>query len=228
MRERLVIFDLDGTLVDTRHVMKRAYAAACEAVSLRSAPPFQEYMRHLGAPLDEILRKMKLPPQMASHFKSAAQEFVALASLCPNIGTVLDRLREHDYALGIFTGKDADRTQDILNRFAIGSFFDVVITGDDVVHGKPHPEGVNRILSTVRLPPEHAAYVGDSCYDIISARQAGVASIAVSWGMAGIQELVGAYPTALVHSPFDLFTIVEAVLRAPPRSALPSFEAAEA
>jgi AHBA synthesis associated protein len=210
MARKLVIFDLDGTLVDTREVMRGAYAAACKAANLASPPPFEEYVQHLGAPLTEILTRMGLPAMMAPHFKATARRLLHLASISPDLLAGLRQLHKQQCTLAVFTGKDGERTQEMLQHFSIASLFEVVLTGDDVSQGKPDPEGLIEILARTDTHSTAAVYVGDSRYDIMCAHRAGVASVGVCWGMASFDELDEARPTFLVHCQSDLFALIAA------------------
>src|ERR1044072_5240937 len=137
MSRKLVVFDLDGTLVDTREAMKKAFYGACSAVGLQQPPPFEEYMRHLGAPLSEILSIMNLPMRMEPHFKAEAQKLLHLTSMLPSTREALLFFQAQSYRLAVFTGKDAKRTDEMLKYFSIHPLFEVVVSGDDVKKGKP-------------------------------------------------------------------------------------------
>jgi len=213
MSEHLVIFDLDGVLVDTGKVMKEAFSTAYAAVAGAGPPPFAEYRRYLGAPLDEIVRKMKLPPNMGPHFREASKRLAHLVRPYPRIISVLDLFKKHEYTLALFTGKDFDRTRDLLQRLRMERFFDSIVTGDDVKKGKPDPEGLLQILERTNTEAQRALFVGDSTYDIVCARRAEVPSIGVSWGLTKAGMLARARPTFLIHCPQDLFPVVAAVLR---------------
>lgn len=161
MDNRLVAFDFDGVLVDTDRVMRSAFRKAYYAVGARGHPPFQEYVRHLGAPFSEIARKMRLPPEMEAHFRRASKSLAHLARPWPDGILVLRRLRKRGYVLALFTGKDAERTWQLLRNFGISRLFKIVVTGDDVRRGKPHPEGLHYILQRTGIAAENAIYVGD-------------------------------------------------------------------
>ncbi len=212
MDRGLIVLDLDGTLVDTRTAMERAYITACTEVGLRDAPPFEEYVQHLGAPLAEILERMRLPAEIAGHFKATAKNLLHLVSISSDLVVALRAFRSQGHTLALFTGKDSERTWDMLRHFAVDTLFDLVVTGDDVTKGKPDPEGLLNILSETEISAKCAVYVGDSRYDVLCARRAGVASVAVAWGMASRQDLIDACPTRLIEQPSEFFSTIFALL----------------
>jgi 3-amino-5-hydroxybenzoic acid synthesis related protein len=214
MSRKLVVFDLDGTLVDTREAMRKAFYSACGAVGLQQPPPFEEYMRHLGAPLPTILSIMNLPAGMEPHFKTEAQKLLHLTSMLPSLRDDLLFLRARGYCLAIFTGKDAKRTGEMLKYFDIDRLFEVVITGDDVKNGKPDPEGLITILSKTGVRAGDAVYIGDSAYDILCAKRAKAFAIAACWGMATRIELESACPDLLLNDPSELRGAISALFGA--------------
>src|SRR5262249_41298627 len=209
---RLVIFDLDGTLINTREAMQKAYDFACQAVALQAPPAFEEFVQHLGAPFPEILARMHLPPAMEPLFKDAAKKLIHLVSFETGMVAALRRFRKERYAIALFTGKDAERTQQALHHFSVTALFDFIVTGDDVGKGKPDPEGVIRLLRQTGVPASRAVYIGDSPYDILCAQRAGVKAVAVCWGMASRRTPLETNPTCLVDRQHDLFAKVAALL----------------
>jgi len=212
MSRRLIVLDLDGTLVDTRRAMEQAYRTACASVALENPSPFEEYVVHLGAPLGEILQRMNLPAEMGPHFKAAAKGLLDIVSISHDLLAGLQRFRLDGHALALFTGKDSERTWEMLRHFSVHELFDVVVSGDDVQRGKPDPEGLVSILSRTATPADHAVYIGDSPYDILSAHRAGTLSVAVTWGMAAREDLLAARPSCLVEHPSQIYQSVSALL----------------
>ncbi len=118
----------------------------------------------------------------------------------PGSMDLLAGLRHAGKLLALNTGKDRPRTEELLLRLSLSSFFDQVVTSDDVSLGKPHPESLLRILATTNSHPNAAVFVGDTNLDIQCARAAMVASIAASWGMSTELELRQSGPDYLVGS----------------------------
>jgi HAD superfamily hydrolase (TIGR01509 family) len=110
-----------------------------------------------------------------------ASQHSALASLHAGIEEVLDLLKRHDIRLAVFTGKGRKTTTITLNALHLASYFDLVVSGNDVVHHKPHPEGILRVLERFGISPGEALMVGDSMSDVKAARAAGVPIASVLW-----------------------------------------------
>jgi phosphoglycolate phosphatase-like HAD superfamily hydrolase len=163
---------------------------------------------HLGAPLGEILQRMNLPAAMGPHFKATAKGLLHIVSISHDIVAALRRFRLDGHILALFTGKDSERTWEMLKHFSVHELFDVVVSGDDVKQGKPDPEGLLSILSRTATPADHAVYIGDSPNDIECAHRAGTLSVAVAWGMATQQDLLAARPSCFVDRPSQLYQSV--------------------
>ena len=84
-----------------------------------------------------------------------------------------------DYCLSVFTSKDKIRTKAILNKY---KFFNFIVTSDDVVKGKPYPEGIFKILKKNKVSKKNCIYIGDSIYDYLAAKKAGVNYLHAKWG----------------------------------------------
>lgn len=189
------MFDLDGTLVDSVPVILRA---------------FREVHEQMGLPFDEpAVRKLVGIPleRQAERFAGErAQEFIRRyvplyaayqtqdMRLFPGTVETLDQLRRRGYRLGLVTSKSSREVDRVLGRTGIGARFEVVVTADDVVNHKPHPEPILKALELLKLRPEEVLYVGDSLFDIEAARKAGVEVAAVSWGARTKDELLAACP----------------------------------
>lgn len=102
--------------------------------------------------------------------------------LCAGMGDVLATLKAEGRRLGIVTSKRRHTTQLALDRLGIEPYFEAIVTSDETTTHKPSPEPVLLALSRLGALPGDAAYVGDSPYDVGSARAAGVFAVAVGWG----------------------------------------------
>jgi AHBA synthesis associated protein len=209
MRDALVIFDLDGVLINSRDLMRRAYSVACDRCGVLQPPPFEDYLQHVGAPLPDILKRLGLPPAMAAFYEEEAQHSEHMAHVEENARRVAIQLQRRGYALALFTGKSARRTRSLLQRTGMDGTFSMVLCGDQVTHGKPHPEGVLRIAEEFVVPLDRIVYVGDSEYDVQCACAAGVQSFAVTWGFLPVLQLKQLRPTRIITSPVELLTAVE-------------------
>ncbi|GEM_PF-2353809 len=183
MKKKLVIFDLDGVLVDTfelqKYAFKNTYSALCSPDYESS---FAEFVQYSGIPLAEIFQKMKLPIGFMDMYVSCSKSNLHLVSLYKNSGDLLIQLKNQMRILAIISGKEENRIHAILQKFEIGSFFEDVIGGDSTLKGKPNPGPVLHLLKKNNLEKKDAIFVGDSWVDVLCAKNAGIESIGVSWG----------------------------------------------
>lgn len=176
----LYIFDFDGTVISSHHVMREALAQCCRMEGLDD-PPYAEFFSMMGAPLHCILSRLGLGAQV-DVYQTFSRANMHRVELIPGIRKVLTDLTARGKRLVLFTGKDRRRTLELLDRFALRSTFEFVVAADDVSEGKPHPEGINRILQRTRVSAHRVLMIGDGLYDIECAWRAGVDAALVSWG----------------------------------------------
>ena len=179
-----VVWDMDGTLIDTSTVVPDAYIAA---------------IRRLGGPTltrEAIVAAYSLGPPaiMLAHLLGRAstdadvQEYLtglragaAGARPYPGIETTLERLRGR-VELGVFTGASHSSALILLEAAGLADRFGVVVGGDEVEQQKPAPDGVLLACKSLRVNPASAAYVGDSPSDLQAARSSGARAFAAGWG----------------------------------------------
>ena len=185
MRFPVVLFDLDGTVVDsggmilasmrhaTRTVLSREIPDA-ELMAAVGGPGLEQQMRGLGpaesvAELIRVYREHNEPLHDELHF-------------CVGMDDVLVRLKDEGRRLGIVSAK---RRSTVLLAFAtvgLGHLFDVLVGGDEAEGQKPEPDLLLLALERLGAGPEDAAYVGDSPYDMAAAKAASIYAVGVSWG----------------------------------------------
>lgn len=179
-----VLFDLDGTLIDTVALILSSFRYATERV-LGAPLPDEALMRNVGIPLikqmrefsperaDELLRVYR--EHNAAHHDDAVREY-------PGTVETLDWLRDRGYLLGVVTSKGTPMTLRGLRLFGLEPYFEVVVTADDVPAHKPDPLPVLRAAELMGIDPARCLYVGDSPHDMSSALAAGSVAVAALWG----------------------------------------------
>jgi len=181
---KCIIFDMDGTLTETHRLIfdafnyialkyqGRKYSEA--EITAMFGPPEEGALAHI-VPLKDIERVMK---EYLAYYESHHDE---LAQLYPGIRDVLKYVQDRGVRLAVFTGKGTHTTKITLRKFGIETFFDMVVTGNDVANHKPSSEGIRKIMSQFGLRAEDVLMVGDSVGDIKASQEAGVAVAAVLW-----------------------------------------------
>jgi phosphoglycolate phosphatase len=221
---RLVVFDLDGTLVDS----SRDLAAAVNATLARLAPG----MPPLG--LDTVcsfigngaralvarsLREAGLPAPPEDVLPLFLAEYAAhlldTTRLYPGVAEALDALAGRE--LAVLTNKPGEMSRTILRGLGVAERFFRVYGGDDLPTRKPDPEGLQRLMAEANVGPRETALVGDSAIDVRTARAAGVRAVAVRYGFDP-DGLAAEPPDALLGDLREL----PALLAAPDAGVLPS------
>ena len=178
-KNRLIIFDLDGVLIDSLKNMKFALSKTSKKLSLEL--DFEIYKKYLGLPFDEIMKKMKIQNKIKiikKNYEYFSEQNLDTIKIKQKLIKELKKLKK-EYILTVFTSKNKKRTLKILKKYRL---FDYIVTSDDVKKGKPNPEGVIKILSKFRINHENCLYIGDSTYDLDTANSAKVKYIHASWG----------------------------------------------
>ena len=215
---RLAIFDCDGTLVDSQHNICRAMQACFAAAGLE--PPSNERTRRVvGLSLLEAMRAMHpdgdadLHDWLAEEYKRAFQsmrgEGLVEEPLYEGIRELIDRLEAEGWLLGIATGKsDRGLALCLEHHGLIGRF--VTLQTADRHPSKPHPSMIALALAETDADPEASLMIGDTSFDMMMARSAGVRAVGVTWGYHDAEELVRAGADHICAHPLELFDHLKA------------------
>ncbi|MFF3125031.1 HAD-IA family hydrolase [Streptomyces sp. NPDC057908] len=203
----VVVFDLDGVLVDSTEVMREAFSIAYAEVVGDGPAPFAEYNRHLGRYFPDIMRIMDLPLAMEEPFVRESYRMAHLVPLFDGVPEMLHTLRERGLRLAVATGKSGPRARSLLSQLGVLELFDHVIGSDEIARPKPAPDIVLHALELLGAEPDSAVMVGDAVTDIESAHGAGVAALAALWGETDEAALLAASPDAVLRKPEDLLAL---------------------
>lgn len=177
--KKLIIFDLDGVLIDSLPNMKSALKKT--SLSMNIKLNFTQYKKYLGLPFEKIMNKMCIKKdinKIKSNYSYYSKKNIKNIKIKKRYIKQLNHLKK-DYHLSVFTSKDRVRTQAILNKY---KFFNFIVTSDDVEKGKPYPEGIFKILKKHKTTKKNCVYIGDSIYDYLAAKKAGINYLHAKWG----------------------------------------------
>ena len=184
---KAILFDLDGTLCDTDEMIVQTMRAIYLDYKPRKIRTRGELYYFSGPPIRETLKNEFPdydPEMMHEVFRKVSKGFYAsTVKAYKDEIEVLKALKEKGYLLGVVTNKGLSLTKYSLEICHIESFFDVVISADDVSIPKPDPSGIKKAMDALSIKnKEDVLYVGDNDIDYYTAENAGVDSMLVSWG----------------------------------------------
>jgi pyrophosphatase PpaX len=210
VRFPVVLFDLDGTLIDSGPIILASFRHATSTVLGRELPD-DELLAHVGVVLEEQMRRLdpdradELVACYRAHNEPAHDTLEAFAWIEP----LLARLRAEGRRLGIVTAKRRQTVELAFARCTIEHFFDVVVASDDTTRHKPDPEPILHALAALGAEPAEAAYVGDSPFDVRAAKAAGVFAVAIDWGgIHAREQLEAEAPDALARDAEELLAVL--------------------
>ncbi len=214
---RLVVFDCDGTLVDSGHIIVAAMRAAWAAEGL-AEPEDPLIRRQVGLPLVEAIGNVAhehdadMHHRLAEHYKqvfvTGRIEGLHDEPLYPGCREVLDALAGEGAILAVATGKGRRGLMSTLERHGIGHHFTILKTADDGP-GKPNPDILIDAMAEVGADPWNTVMIGDTIFDVTMAVRARAKAVGVGWGYHPPDEL----RRAGAHALADAFEDVPRLLR---------------
>jgi pyrophosphatase PpaX len=184
MRFPVVLFDLDGTVVDSGGIILASMRHATRTVLAREYTD-AELMAKVGGPGLEA-QMLALAPdrvdELVRVYRAHNEPLHETLEAFPGIGGVLAQLRDEGRRLGVVTAKRRATVEIAFAKLPLGHLFDTVVGGDETERHKPDPEPLLLGLARLGERPERAAYVGDSPYDMQAANAAGLYAVGVTWG----------------------------------------------
>jgi pyrophosphatase PpaX len=212
VRFRVVLFDLDGTLIDSGPIILASMQHATRTVLGREIA-YEELAATVGG--QGLVSQMRsLDPdrvdELVEVYKEHNDPLHDTLEAFDDFLDLLPRLREEGRRLGIVTAKRHRTVGLALDRFPeLAEQFEVVVGYEDTERHKPEPDPVLLALERLGASPAEAAYVGDSPFDIQAAKAAGVFAIAVGWGGIHADErLLEEEPDAFVREPAELLDVL--------------------
>jgi phosphoglycolate phosphatase len=219
---KLVIFDCDGTLVDSQHLILTAMERAFARSGL-AALPRERVLAVIGLSLPLAVERllphtdMRTIAAVTEGYKAAfgelRQDPAHHEPMFPGAREAIEALGRHDdVLLGMATGKSRRGVVALFERFGLDAHFATIQTAD--THpSKPHPSMILQAMADVGARPEDTVMVGDSTFDMEMAANAGVHAIGVAWGYHPVGALERAGAHMIVASFDDLVPIIQKRLR---------------
>lgn len=205
---KAVLFDLDGTLIDTHDLILASFRHATREV-LGQELPDEVLMQKVGQPL--VVQMWDFTDDDATHerlmrtyraFNEARNDEVVHPF--PGVEDALSALREAGYSMGVVTSKRHALAWHTLELLGLSSYFEFLVGADDCPAHKPDPEPVEMGCDKLGLRPDECLYVGDSPFDMRAGNDAGCVTAAATWGMFARDVLEEQSPDFFVGSASEL------------------------
>jgi pyrophosphatase PpaX len=211
----LLLFDLDGTLIDTTELILRSFAHAFDAHLPGRLPPRRDLIATFGRSLPTTLEELAAqsgagdPRALAAEMLATYRDFQhqhhdALVRGFDGIVEALAALHGRGHRLGVVTSKMQRFARHGMRLFDLERHFDVAVFHDDVTRHKPDPEPLLEAARRAGVAPAEAIYIGDSTHDVVAGRAAGMTTVAVLWGPFEREALEAVGPDYFVEKPADL------------------------
>jgi pyrophosphatase PpaX len=211
VRFPVVLFDLDGTVIDSGAIILASMRHATETVLARSFTD-AELMASVGGPGLEAQMAALDPDrvdELVSVYRAHNEPLHFELEAFLGMEHVLDELRRQGRRLGVVTAKRRQTVEMAFSRVPFAHYFDTIVGGDETERHKPDPQPLQVGLERLRAAPEEAAYVGDSPFDVRAARAAGMYAVAVTWGRIHDRTaLERERPDAIVDEPEELLRVL--------------------
>ena len=213
---RAVLFDLDGTLIDSAPDLG---AAADKMRTDRGLPslPLERYRPMAGAGARGMLGKaFGMSPEHPEFLMMREEFFVNYESRMTELTTIFDgvpemvgRILERELAWGVVTNKSARFTDPLTRAIPLFQTAGAVVSGDTTPHAKPHPAPLLEAAARLKLSPEQCIYVGDDERDIVAGLAAGMGTVAATYGYLGIKSDPSEWGAhATIKSPLELLQLL--------------------
>jgi phosphoglycolate phosphatase len=213
--ERGVLFDLDGTLIDSAPDLAGAGNEMRLARNL--APlPFDAFRPMVGsgargmvaialqtAPGDQDYEAMR-----TEFLDRYASRMTRETSLFPEVPLLLEKLAQEDLRWGIVTNKATRFAEPLVDVLGLGRYAPVLVCGDTTPHSKPHPAPLLEAARRLGVEPRSCCYVGDDLRDVQAGRAAGMGTVIAAWGYLGTGEAIQAWGADhIIQSPLELLNL---------------------
>lgn len=209
---KAVLFDLDGTLLDTHDLILRSFRHSTQKVLGRNIPD-DELMKKVGQPLEaqmwDFTDDLEVHDLLLTTYRDYNHEVHdAAVRAYDGVGEVLAALRERGLRTAVVTSKRHALAQRGIDVCGLSDFVEFVVGPDDFPAHKPDPGPVRYGCELMGLAPEECVYVGDSPYDIQAGNGAGCTTVACTWGMFAPELLAEQNPAFTIDRPEGLLGLL--------------------
>lgn len=206
---KYVVFDFDGTLIDSNYLIDRTIRATAEEVLDQKIG--QVMINNIwGKVLTEQMAELdsgrveELCQYYSNFYRQHRDEHTTIFEGILDMLEVLHKTCK----MAIITNKGRGGLEHGLHKFNMKNYFEIALSKSDVVMKKPHPEGLYKVMEHFKAKAEDVLFIGDSIHDIACGKNAGVDTILVAWTVMDLDKLKLENPTYIVNEPNDIVDIV--------------------
>lgn len=208
-RTAAVVFDLDGTLVDSMPLVLASIVHAIEPYG--PALPATDIFARLGGPPERFMAGLVTDPRNTAAAVQRMQQFHHdnhhLIRPFDGVRAMLEKLRARDISIGLWTGRDRSGTHWLLAHHGLTAFFDAIVCGDDLPTHKPDPQGLRELILRLEVPAREMLLVGDADVDVLGGVACDVDTVLIRHGRT-IDETVTARAWRSVPTPTAAYDLV--------------------
>ncbi len=210
MKRVTILFDLDGTLIDSTEAILDGFYHTFERFG-QNPPPKEKILALIGHPLDFMFTHLGIKKNVKKYVQTYKERYRVISkqktALLPRSKEAVE-VAAGFATLGIVTTKTGLYSKELMEHFGLMRYFGCLIGREDVINPKPHPEPIFKAMHKLTAHPEHTWMIGDTCLDMEAANAAGIASIALKCGYGKPLQLF----RCAKHVVFDAYEAV-AVIR---------------
>ena len=207
-----ILFDLDGTLIDSVDLIVDSYL---HTIAVHDLPALtrEEILAGMGRPLRSIFGAWTDDPATMERWIATYREYNLTnhdtrVSAYPGVVDMVRQIREAGYRTALVTSKNRYGAERGLALVGLLDAIELIVGADDVTHPKPHAEPVEQALARLGVTTAGCLFVGDSHHDVFSGRAAGVGTVGVTWGPFDRAHLEASAPDFYCDTPDDLLTLL--------------------
>lgn len=208
---KLVIFDLDGTLLDTDLLLVLTWVELYKRYKPNGIPRIDDIVTFSGPPIKQSLHKVFPKEDVDKLYKSFNEISQPLydeyLTVYPGGKELIEKLKKDNVRLAVLTSKHKGPTKHALEVVGLDNTFDVIVTSNDVIKTKPDKEGVEKILSFYpELSKKDVLYIGDNTSDYLTCLNSSIDSMIVTWGPRKLDKNIK--PTYFIDSFDDFYEVI--------------------
>ena len=202
MKHKLIIFDLDGTLIDAYGAIAAGINQMLQSLGYPQQKP-EIIKRKVGWGVEKLIEpfieKKDYQRAVEIYLKSQETLLPKMTKLLPGAKEVLKKLKEKGCKLAVASNRPSSFSESLLKHLKIAHYFSLVLCADQINSYKPNPKILFLIMKKLNLPPEETIYAGDMALDAETGRKAGVKTIIVLTGSSNREEVIAENPFKIIN-----------------------------